>query len=385
MLYWISSHLSDFCGPLRLFGSHAFLLALSSLLSSTFVLFLLPRLWNRLPHDHGKAILGKDGMKSAGKPTGGGFIVTLLLLPVLLVVVPMTAAEFSAILFLMLAMVFGYLDDRAEVPWGELKKGLLDIVVSVGVAASVYAGLVNGTGDLSRVAVWFPFLKGMFFVSWWIYIPLAAFLLWVVMNATNCSDGVDGLAGSLTVITLLCLAAMLYLVMGNMRVAHYFLIPVGGTAARCAARWAVMLVTVAAGFSGYLWWNAEPSRILMGDAGSRFLGLLVGAGALVTGNPFLVIAFAPIVLVNGGGGLVKLVLLRFFKKCGLDVTPTSSLPPEKQERQNVVVRMLHGVRFPLHDHCKRNLKWSNAQVLMRFMLLQAFLTPLLFVLFVKVR
>ena len=46
---------------------------------------------------------------------------------------------------------------------------------------------------------------------------------------------------------------------------------------------------------------------------------------------------------------------------------------------------MHGVRFPLHDHCKRSLKWSNAQVLMRFALLQAFLTPLIFVLLVKIR
>ena len=79
------------------------------------------------------------------------------------------------------------------------------------------------------------------------------------------------------------------------------------------------------------------------------------------------------------------VLVRICRKLGADVRPPSVLPPELQERQNLFVRMLHGVRFPLHDHCKRVLKWSNAQVLMRFMILQAFLTPLLFILFVKVR
>ena len=96
-------------------------------------------------------------------------------------------------------------------------------------------------------------------------------------------------------------------------------------------------------------------------------------------------AFAPVVLVNGGAGLGKLVLLRMLRKLGLDVRPPSILPPELQERQNPFVRMLHGVRFPLHDHCKRSLKWSNAQVLMRFTLLQAFLIPLIFVLLVKIR
>ena len=49
------------------------------------------------------------------------------------------------------------------------------------------------------------------------------------------------------------------------------------------------------------------------------------------------------------------------------------------------MRALHGVRFPLHDHCKKTLHWSNAQVLMRFTLLQIFLTPILFFVFVKIR
>ena len=81
----------------------------------------------------------------------------------------------------------------------------------------------------------------------------------------------------------------------------------------------------------------------------------------------------------------KLVLLRLLRKLGLDVRPPSVLPPELVERQNPLVRLLHGVRFPLHDECKVNLKWSNPQVLMRFMLLQAGLMPLLFLLLVKVR
>ena len=123
----------------------------------------------------------------------------------------------------------------------------------------------------------------------------------------------------------------------------------------------------------------------MGDAGSRFLGLLVGIGVLVTGNPVLVFAVAPIVLVNGGGGLGKIVILRLLKRCGMEVRNPNMLTELEQAAQPAVVRMMHSVRFPLHDHCKRILKWSNAQVLMRFMLLQAFLTPLLFILFVKVR
>ena len=126
----------------------------------------------------------------------------------------------------------------------------------------------------------------------------------------------------------------------------------------------------AGSIGGYLWFNAEPSKVLMGDAGSRFLGILVATACLMTGNPFLVLALSPVVLVNGGGGLAKLVLLRFFKAIGRDIS------------QDNVIRK---IRFPLHDHCKKNLGWSNAQVLMRFILLQLATMPILLVLLIKIR
>lgn len=385
MLYYLSPFLEQWWGPFRLLRSHALMAAAGTFTAAMLVMFLLPRFWHLMPKDHGKAILGSDGMKSAGKPTGTGFLVTFLILPALLLFMPFTLPDLGVMVCLYVAMVCGYLDDRAAVPWGQLKKGLLDAVVAIGAAYFIYIGHAHEPGTLPVAGVWLPLTKNMLHLPWYIYIPGAAFLLWFVMNATNCSDGVDGLAGTLTLVTLISLAAFLYIVIGYMPAARYFLIPIGGTAARLAARWAILLMTVAGGIAGYLWWNAEPSKALMGDAGSRFLGLLVGAGVLVSGNPFLVFAFAPVVLVNGGAGLGKIVLLRFFRKMGLDVRPPSILPHEMAEKQNVVVKMLHGVRFPLHDHCKRSLKWSNAQVLMRFVLIQAFLMPILFLLLVKVR
>lgn len=373
MLYLLAPYLEQIWGPFRLFKSHALLLAMGTLLAAFLVVVYLPRLWNMGPHDQGKAILGADGMKSKGKPTGMGLWVTLLVLPVILLVMPLTVSELGVLLFLYMAMVFGYLDDRSLVPWGQLKKGILDVAVSLGVALFIWTG--HG-GE-----VWVPFFKGVWTIPWWIYIPAAGFLLFIVMNATNCSDGVDGLAGSLSLIALVSLSALLYLVIGYAPVAKYLLIPNNPF----AARWAVLLMTVAGGFAGYLWWNAEPSHVLMGDAGSRFLGLLLGAGVLVTGNPFLILAFAPVLLVNGGGGLVKLVLLRFFRKLGWEVRPAEQLGPEEEQRKKLMVKALQKVRFPLHDHCKKQLRWSNAQVLMRFMLIQAFLMPIIFLLLVKIR
>ena len=132
----------------------------------------------------------------------------------------------------------------------------------------------------------------------------------------------------------------------------------------------IVVMIVAGAFSGYLWFNAEPSRILMGDAGSRFLGILVATASLMTGNPFLVLALSPVVLVNGGGGLGKLVLLRVAKRLGFDIGEGS---------------VIRRVRFPLPDHCKKNLGWSNAQVLMRFTLLQLAVMPVLLIILIKIR
>jgi len=156
----------------------------------------------------------------------------------------------------------------------------------------------------------------------------------------------------------------------------------------------VLVMTGAGALAGYLWHNAEPSSILMGDAGSRFLGLLVGVAVLATGNPLLVLVVAPVVLVNGGTGLVKIVALRMFRECGFDIRPPTSReegtgrPADScahSASQFFVVRILHRLQFPLHDHCRRNLKWTNAQVLLRFVLLQAMLIPLLLGLMVKIR
>ena len=67
-------------------------------------------------------------------------------------------------------------------------------------------------------------------------------------------------------------------------------------------------------------------------------------------------------LANGATGLLKLGLARFFD-----------------------IRIFRDIRYPLHDHMRHNLGWSTTQVLMRFMILQAILTPTILVLLIKIR
>jgi len=326
------------------------------------VWLMLPRLWNMLPRDRGR-LYTPDPDAALGKPTGAGALVVLLFLPVLFLVMPFSVRLWCVAACLFVAMLMGYLDDRSERPWGEWRKGSLDLVIAV--AASLVMC------RWSDVTVWLPVVKEPLVVSPFLYVPVASVMLWFTMNATNCSDGVDGLAGTLTSLSLFYLGGFLYAVIGHVETARYLLVPHDPD----GARWAIMLFTAAGTLGGYLWFNAEPSRILMGDAGSRFLGLLVGVAVLATGNPFLVIVVAPVVLANGGTGLVKIVLLRIFKRLGFDATPPASRTADagaseqgrKRNGQSVAVRVLHQVRFPLHDHCRKELGWSNAQVLLRFL------------------
>ena len=85
-------------------------------------------------------------------------------------------------------------------------------------------------------------------------------------------------------------------------------------------------------------------------------------------------------------------MLGELRKLGFDVSaPKRPIPGDSTteaaaaEPQRVVIRLLHHVRFPLHDHCRKEMGWSDSQVLLRFLLIQAFLTPLLMALLVKVR
>jgi phospho-N-acetylmuramoyl-pentapeptide-transferase len=183
-------------------------------------------------------------------------------------------------------------------------------------------------------------------------------VIWLSINATNCSDGVDAVSGSLTASAIAILGGLLYVVIGNQIVAGHLGIPTNPE----GADWAIMAFLMAGCVSGYLWWNAPPSAVLMGDAGSRPLGLLIGMLVVATGNPLFLLLVGAVLLLNGATGLVKVALMRFFK-----------------------LKVLGSIRFPLHDHFRKELGWSNSQVLVRFMLLHLGLSALLIILVLKIR
>lgn len=395
MLYLLKNLSSiDGFGPLRIFGSHLVLICIGAALSLILSFILLPKLWNRLPRDRGKA-LTPDGKLAEGKPTGAGFIFFLTALPALVLALPVLPSaseafwaedgsfcwkgfgmlfnrEWLSVGCIYLAMLFGFLDDRSKKPWGRGKKLVLDIVVAV------LAGLA--LCKFQSMELWLPFSKNVFEVSWPVYTIISAVVIVVSLNVTNCSDGIDGLVGTQTVISLLLMTVFLYGVVGHERVASYLLVPHNPD----GAYWAIMTSIFVGALLAYLWFNAEPSSVLMGDAGSHGLGMLMGILIMATGNPVIIFAIMPVVLFDGICGLIKIAYLGFLKKIGKGV---SKVPTSKEEREALPWHHLIAFAFrcPIHDHCRNELKWTKIQVVIRFLIIQLILIPAMLLLIIKIR
>ena len=349
MIPWLGQHLIPIFGPFRLFTSYLFLAGTGTAVTALATWYLLPRMWDRLPTDQGRAhAVGAE--QSVGKPVGAGILFIPIYLIASLLFIPFQPHILAALGCVLLSALEGYLDDRKKGGWSEYTLGAMDLGISV-LAAITLCGLDD-------VQIWLPLIKTPVILAPWLYIPLATAMIWLTINATNCSDGVDGLSGSLSTLSFLYMGGILYGIVGHQDIAGYLLVPHYPD----GASWALMAFLMVGSLAGYLWHNAYPSAVLMGDAGSRPMGLLIGMLVLASGNPFMIFVVASVMLVNGATGLIKVALLRFLK-----------------------IGIFNNVRYPLHDHVRHLRGWSNTQVMVRFMLLQAIGTPILLILLFKVR
>ena len=260
--------------------------ALTALMDSVF--------HDKLPHDHGRAF-AVNGELSKGKARGSGLIFVLCIALVTLAVVPFKAEYVIYTVLLIASMLSGYFDDAAETAWNEYKKGLIDLVIAV-VAGVTYLNF-NGTEV--------NFLSWSFSLPYAVYLILIIVLIWASINVVNCTDGVDGLSASLAVVSI-----------GTFLLAYWEELGDYATAG---------IVFIGA-LLAYLWQNAKPSTLLMGDAGSRAMGFFL----------------------DGSLGILKISFKRFLH-----------------------ISILKNTLTPLHDHVRKRLGWSDEQVVARWLILQA--------------
>ncbi len=281
--------------------------------------FCLHTFMGKLPKDLGREF-AHNGKLSAGKPRGAGFIFILVFTAVALVTGKLNTELGIYLILVIAAMMTGFLDDCSRAPWGELKKGLLDFVIAVMLAVTY---LNFNSSDIYLVSI-----DKVIHLNQVVFGILAVVLIWVSINVTNCADGVDGLSGSLTIVTLISVYIIDCFINND-----------------SAFSYLILLFVIC--ILGYLWYNATPSVLMMGDAGSRAMGLFISIAILKTGCPLLYIPLALVLILDGGLGLLKVSLLRFLK-----------------------IHIMKNVRLPFHDHVRKVWNWSNTQCVFRFVIIQ---------------
>ncbi|MBQ8338458.1 MAG: phospho-N-acetylmuramoyl-pentapeptide-transferase [Oscillospiraceae bacterium] len=182
----------------------------------------------------------------------------------------------------------GFLDDYVKV----VKKRNLGLTASqkmVGqiAIAVVYLLIVFFGGD-SNTTIWFPFIGSLDFG--FLYYPIAVFIIVGFVNAVNLTDGIDGLASSVTFVASLgFMAATVILRAYSMN---------------------VLAAALAGGCLGFLLYNFHPAKVFMGDTGSMFLGGLVVALAFGIHQPLLLLFFGIIYLIEAGSVMLQVTYFK---------------------------------------------------------------------------
>lgn len=278
-----------------------------------------------LPQDHGRQF-AVNGELSKGKPRGAGLVFVPCVALVCMAFMPFSIELLIDMILLVASMLSGFFDDAAAVSWGEYKKGLIDLVLAV----------LLGVTYLNFNAPDIVFLGNVITLPKALYLVLAVVLVWGSINVTNCTDGVDGLSSSVAIVTMGTFAVVFGQQLGGYTTAA--------------------LVYVAA-LLAYLWRNASPAAIMMGDAGSRAMGFFIAILAMKSGHPMAYLLAGLVFILDGGLGIVKISLKRFLH-----------------------IWILKHTLTPLHDHVRKKLGWSDTQVVFRFVTIQLLLSALLWLL-----
>lgn len=349
------SYLADFeelFGPLRVFRYITFRCAFGALLALVIGLAIGPWLISRL-----KALKMKQTFRTAeevgvlaelhsgkkGTPTMGGLLIYVSVMISVLLCARMNVFVGVALWVYSGLTVIGFLDDYLKV----IKK-------TSGGLASRYKLLGQAVVSMSSLAVllmhpdsssyitqlWVPFLKDPLIqvMPLALLVPFFFFVIAGSSNAINLTDGLDGLAIGCTITVALTFGIMAYAA-GHAKIAEYLFIEfVPG-----AGELAVICSALVAGGMAFLWYNAHPAEIFMGDTGSLAIGGLIGAVALMVLQPFTLVLVGGIFVIEA---LSVIIQVASFKTRGVRV-----------------FRMA-----PIHHHFQ-NGGWKETKVVIRFWIL----------------
>lgn len=315
--------LADFSinfGPLRIFDSITFRSVLALIFAFAVTVWLAPGFIARMRKrnvtenmDKDSAAIAAKHSGKAGTPTMGGSLI-------------LVAVAFATVFVCNLANPLVLLGSGIFLGYGLLgltddymklkklgKNGLSKrqkILGQIIIAGLVVMGLV-AIGDVNTTKILIPFTK------WsevspdvgWLYYPFAIFVIVACSNAVNLTDGLDGLASGCTIMVTATFAVFAY-VAGNVKLCEHFLLPhVNG-----AGELSIICAGLIGAVMGFLWFNAHPAKVFMGDTGSLAIGALLGYVALVSKQELVLPIIGGIFVAEALSVIIQVFSYKTWKK-----------------------------------------------------------------------
>ena len=334
---------SSYLSPLNLFRYITFRAAGGAATALFFVFFFGPRIIAALRIKQGKGQpIREDGPQShlltkKGTPTMGGLMILSGLVVATLLWANLKNPYVWIVLLVMIGFgLIGFYDDYLKVTKqshkGFSSKARLALEIGIAVVAC-FAIMRTGGAHATDLAI--PFGRGYAANLGWVFIGFGALVIVASGNSVNLTDGLDGLAIVPVMIAAGAFAIIAYLA-GNAIFSTYlginFVPGAGELAVVCAA-------LIGSGL-GFLWFNAPPAQIFMGDTGSLALGGLLGTVAVAVKHEVVLLMVGGLFVVEALSVIVQVVS---FKLTGKRVFKMA----------------------PIHHHFEQ-LGWSESQIVVRF-------------------
>jgi phospho-N-acetylmuramoyl-pentapeptide-transferase len=316
MLYELTQWLQHIESGFRVFNYLTFRAILSVLTALAFSFIFGPWLIRKLTFHQIGQVIRDDGpqthLAKAGTPTmGGAMILAAVTISTLFWAdLGNRFVWFSLLVTLAFGLV-GFVDDYKKIRYGS-SKGLSArdkyLWLSVAGFATAYAIYATAQSPIETALI-VPVFKDVTIPLGWFFIPWVYLVIVGSSNAVNLTDGLDGLAIMPTVLVASALAVFAY-ASGNIKIAQYLGIPyIAGV-----GEIAVFCVAIAGAGLGFLWFNAYPAQVFMGDVGALALGAALGVVAVLVRQEIVLAIMGGVFVAETVSVVLQVASFKLYKR-----------------------------------------------------------------------
>ncbi len=315
MLYSLFSNLVDQFSFLNVFKYLTFRTGLSIITSMVVVFFIGSPIINFFSNQKITGPIREDGpdehlIKKIGTPTMGGIMILIGILFGTLLWADLENYYIWFLLFVVSSFgILGAVDDylkiqkRNSTGLSSKLKFFLQIILAI-----IAINYLNNVIDHSNLKnLYFPFFKNLVLNLGLFFFPFCIFIIVGSSNAVNLTDGLDGLATVPVILVATCFAFISYVV-GNIVFSNYLQIPyIEGT-----GEVAIFCGAIIGACLGFLWFNAPPAKIFMGDTGSLSLGGSLGAVGIITKHEIVLAITGGLFVLEAVSVMVQVISFKLF-------------------------------------------------------------------------